>query len=81
MGYDEEIQKHSSALFLLKLKERRHVSQVAIDDIIEHTKAQFDKTVSTALAGIRSHVAERGVSPSELDLESAVSRLNHPFSD
>ena len=77
MGYDEELQKRSAALLLLKLKERRRVSQVAIDNVIEHAKAQFDRTVSTVLAEIRSHLAERGVDPSELDL----SKLNHPFSE
>ena len=81
MGYDEELQKRSAALLLLKLKERRRVSQVAIDDIIEHTKAQFDRTASIVLAEIRSHLAERGVDPSELDLDSALSELNHPFSE
>ena len=77
MGYDEELQKRSAALLLLKLKERRRVSQVAIDNVIEHTKAQFDRTVSIVLAEIRSHLAERGVDPSELVL----SKLNHPFSE
>lgn len=81
MGYDEELQKRSAALLLLKLKEQRRVSQVAVDDIIEHTKAQFDRTVSIALAEIRSHLAERGVDPSELDLDSALTKLNHPFSE
>ena len=64
MGYDEELQKCSAALLLLKLKERRRVSQVAVDDIVEHTKAQFDRTVSIVLAELRSHLAERGVDPS-----------------
>ena len=81
MGYDEELQKCSAALLLLKLKERWRVSQVAVDDIVEHTKAQFDRTVSIVLAEIRSHLAERGVDPSELDLDSALSKLNHPFSE
>ena len=79
MGYDEELQKRSAALLLLKLKERRRVSQVAIDDIIEHSKAQFDRTVSIHSAEIRSHLAERGVDPSELDLDSALSKFNHLF--
>lgn len=43
-GYDEELRKNSAALLLLKLKEQRRVSQVAVDDIIEHTKAQFDNS-------------------------------------
>ena len=66
---------------LLKLKEQRRVSQVAINDIVEHSKAQFDRTVSILLAEVRSHLAERGVNPSELDLDSAISKLNHPFSE
>ena len=81
MGYDEELQKRLAALLLLKLKERRHVSQVAIDDIIDHNKGQFDRTVSIVLAETRSHLAERGVDPSTLDLDSVVSKLNHPFSE
>ena len=54
---------------------------MAVDDIIEHSKAQFDRTVSFVLAEIRSHLAERGVDPSELDLDSALSKFNHPFSE
>ena len=54
---------------------------MAVDDIVEHTKAQFDRTVSIVLAEIRSHLAERGVDPSELDLDSVLSKLNHPFSE
>lgn len=80
MGYDEELRRRSAALLLLKLKERRRVSQVAIDDIIEHSKVQFDRTVSIVLAETRSHLAERGINPDELDLDSALSKLNHPFS-
>ena len=81
MGYDEKLQQRSAALLLLKLKEQRCVSQVAIDDIVEHSKVQFDRTVSILLAEVRSHLAERGVNPSELDLDSAISKLNHPFSE
>lgn len=33
------------------------------------------------LAEIRSHLAERGVHPSELDLDSVLSKLNYLFSD
>ena len=79
MGYDEELQKRSAALLLLKLKERRRVSQVAIDDVVEHSKAQFDRTVSILLAEVRSHLAEKGVDSSELDLDSSLSKFHHPF--
>ena len=35
IGTDIESQRTSSALFLLKLKEKRHLTQVAIDDIVK----------------------------------------------
>ena len=75
MGHDEKLQQRSAALLLLKLKEQRRVSQVAIN---KHSKAQFDRTLSILLAEVRSHLAETGVNPSELDLDSAISKLNHP---
>ena len=79
MGFDEELQKCSAALLVLKLKEQRHVSQVAIQDVIKHSKAQFDRTVSILLAEVRSHLAEKGVDPSELDLDSALSSIILPL--
>lgn len=77
MGYDKDQQKRSAALLLLKLKEKRRISQVAVDDIIEHTKAQFE------LAEVRSCLATKGVDLSELDLDLALrlSGINHPFSE
>ena len=54
---------------------------MAVDDIIEHSKAQYERTVSVLLAEVRSHLAERGVDPSELDLNSAMSKFDHPFSE
>ena len=80
-GFDEELQKRSAALLVLKLKEQRRVSQVAIDDIVEHSKAQFERTLTILLAEVRSHLAERGVCPSDLCLDSALSKFNHPFSE
>ena len=80
MGFDEELQKCSAALLVLKLKEQRHVSQVAILDVIKHSKAQFDRTASILLAEVRSHLAEKGVvDPSELDLDSALSSIILPL--
>jgi uncharacterized protein YkvS len=66
---------------LLKLKERRCVSQVAIDDIIEFSKAQFDRTVSILLAEVLSQLAAIESDPNELDLDSSLAVLHHPFSD
>ena len=54
---------------------------MAVDDIIEHSKAQFERILSVLLAEVRSHLAVRGIDPSELDLNSAMSKFDHPFSE
>lgn len=54
---------------------------MAVDDIIEHSKAQFQRTVSVLLAEVRSHLAEKGVDPNELDLNSGMSKFDPPFSE
>lgn len=46
LGIDKDIQQRSSALFLLKLKAHRSISQVAIDDIVEDWDGLFSHSVS-----------------------------------
>lgn len=53
---------------------------MAVDDIIEFSKAQFDRT-SILLAEVRSRLAEGGIDPDNYDLHSVPSEVNHPFSD
>jgi hypothetical protein len=60
-GADVEAIRRSSALFLLKLKEKRRTSQVCIDDIVEGSRGLFHLTVDRVGAGIKSHLAESGV--------------------
>lgn len=67
MGTDLHTRRHSSALFLLKLKEHRRMMQVAIDDVVEGCQSLFQQTVMTVQAGIRSHLAEYGVDPDIVD--------------
>ena len=51
----------TAALFLLKLKEERRLTQVAIDDIITGIDLILDQSVSRVKAGIRAKLAEIGV--------------------
>ena len=43
---DSDKQQRASALFLLKLKEQRRVSQVTIDDIVSGFEGLLQQTVS-----------------------------------
>lgn len=61
LGKDVEARCRSSALFLLKLKEHRRVTQAAIDDIVEGCQGVFQQTISTLHSGIRSCLAGHGV--------------------
>ena len=45
LGVDKDIQWRSSALFLLKLKEHRRISQAAIDDVVEDRDVLFSHSV------------------------------------
>ena len=45
LGSDKVAQQWSSALFLIKLKEFRRLSQVAIDDIIQEWNGLFSHTL------------------------------------
>lgn len=80
-GNDEQLQKRSSALFALKLKEQRRISQKALDDVIDFSKAQFEQTTSMFVAEVSSQLAEKGLDPDILNLDSVFSKFNHPFSE
>ena len=69
----------SSALLILKLKEQRRVSQVAIDDIVENSKSQFERTTSMLLAQVRSHLADKGIDPDTLGLDSTCLQFEDSF--
>ena len=51
-GTDKLLQQRVSALFLLKLKEFRKLSQVAIDDIVTECDGVFSHTVQRLYAGV-----------------------------
>lgn len=80
MGTDLQTRCHSSALFLLKLKEHRRLTQAAIDDIVEGCTSLFQQTVETVKAGVRSHLAEHGVDSDIVSgLNDVFSKLVDPF--
>ena len=75
---DAELQKRSSALFLLKLKERHQLSQVAIDDIVEGSRLLYHQTSDRIHAGIDDAMAQEGVELQGLD--GIFEDLTDPFS-
>lgn len=80
IGSDEEELRKSSALFLIKLKEQRRISQVAIDDVVGGCISLFSHTVHRLQAGVRAKLAESGVDPSMVDgLESVFEDVTNPF--
>ena len=80
MGTDAEEVRRSSALFLLKLKELRRTSQIAIDEVVESSRRLFLQTMERAQAGVRAKLAESGVDPITIKgLDEAFSDAADPF--
>ena len=52
LGVDASCQKNASALFLMKLKETRQLSQTAIDDVVEGSRAVFSHRVRRLHSGV-----------------------------
>lgn len=63
---DEEKQKRASALFLLKLKESKQVSQVVIGEIVSEWYILFSRTTLRIEAGVRASLAAAGIDSSTL---------------
>ncbi len=77
LNVDTEVQQRSSALFLLKLKESRQVSQV---DVVQGWNGLFTGTVDRLQARVRDRLASNGVDPDDVKGLSEVSAdLPHPF--
>lgn len=75
LGTDSLIQKRSAALFLLKMKELRKISQVTIDDIISEYDGVFSHTVLHLHACVRAKLAALGVD------ENIIEGLREVFTD
>lgn len=77
---DSEQQQRASALFLIKLKEQRRVSQVTIDDIVSGFEGLLQQSVSRARAGVRAKLAEQGIDPMDVaGLDDVFEEILHPF--
>ena len=70
----------SSALYILKLKEQRRVTQVAIDDIVEGTRGLFFQVLERTKAGVRAILAEAGVDSDSILLDDVYKSVLDPFS-
>ena len=79
MGTDVDALRRQSALFLLKMKEKRLLSQVAINEIIENASAIFTNILETVQAGVREQLAITGINPSDVDLDFVFQNLTDPF--
>ena len=80
LGRDVQTRCRASALFLLKLKEHRRITQTAIDDVVEGCQSLFQQTIQTVQAGVRSCLAENGVDPDNVaGLSETFSKLVDPF--
>lgn len=76
MGTDIEAIRQQSALFILKMKEKRFLTQAAIDDMIDETTAIFDRMISMLKAGMREKMASSGV---DIEIDSIYENLACPF--
>ena len=79
MGIDRDGVRRQAALFLLKMKEKKFLTQSAIDELIQETSSIFDRTFSMFRAGIREKIAAAGVDPTSLQLDSIFDELTDPF--
>ena len=78
MGSREQ-QRRTSALFLLKLKEQRRITQIAIDIVtgVEHI---LQEAVVRAEAGVWAKLAENGIDESSVNgLDDVFAELKTPF--
>ena len=80
LGNDKDAQQRASALFLLKLKEHRRLSQVAIDDIVEEWGELFSHSVRRLSASVREKLSSNGIDVDDIDgLDQVFEDVPHPF--
>lgn len=80
LGMDKAAQQRHAALFLLKLKEYRQLSQVAIDDIVQEWEGLFSHTVQQLNARVRERLANAGVDVDSVEgLQEVFHDLPSPF--
>ena len=60
------------------LKKKRHLTQAAIDDVVEGSRLLFSQTAQRIRAGINEELAQNGV---EIDVNPVFENLVAPFSN
>ena len=77
---DAEVQRKPRALFLLRLKEGRCLSQVAVNEVVSACQELFKHTVSRVQAGVRERLALHGVDSYDIpDLANFLETIQDPF--
>lgn len=79
LGIDIIHQKRASALYLMKLKETRQLSQVALDDVVEGSRMIFSSTVQQLHSSVRAKLASLGMDETKLD--DVFINVADPFDD
>ena len=77
LGLDESKQKRDSALFLMRMKEVRKLSQVTIDDIVTNCQSLFENTVNHLHAGVRQKLSATEVDNSFV--HEVFEKMKNPF--
>ena len=78
-GYE---QKKKSSLFLLKLKEERMLTQVALNDVVSGCREVFQHTVCRLKAGVSHSFAQYGVESTCIDeIDSVFDEACDPFAE
>ena len=58
--------RRSSALFILKLKEKDRLTEVVIDHVVEGCRGLFSQTIERVQTGVKAEFAESGLDPDKL---------------
>lgn len=80
LGNERKVQKRVSGLFLLKMKEQRRISQVAIDDIVEECSSLFSHSVQRLYARVHEKLASSGIELNSVEgLQDVFQNVPSPF--
>jgi len=75
-GRERQQQQKESAKFILKLREIRGISQVAVTDVVEGCQSLFQNTLVRVKEGVRDRLSHAGIN--YLDIEELDSAIDLP---
>ena len=79
LGTDAECIRRTSALFLLKMKEKHRLTQVAINSIVEESRGLFYQTMERVRAAIQAKRADKGIDENIIDFDDIFESTVDPF--